>query len=240
MSDNDLADPLFRERREAMRAELAARDRAFLSENPGRYDFFNLVYGRAGGDAAAVPWADLAPKPQIAAWIEAHPGTGMRALDVGCGLGDHAEALAGAGYQTDAFDLAEDAIEWAKRRFPETQVRYRAMNLFEAPVGWRGAFDVVNECYTIQSLPPPLHDKTARAIASFVRPGGALLVYARVRDADGPWDGPPYPLTPNEQNLFARLGFVVEHDEAFALVRPDKTIEHRFTVWRRKFHSRQE
>ena len=53
-------------------------------------------------------------------------------LDVGCGLGDNAECFAAAGAKVTAFDFVAQAIEWAKRRFPQTQGR-----LSQSPISSR-------------------------------------------------------------------------------------------------------
>src|SRR5690606_21942980 len=133
-----------------------------------RAAFFDMVYEMAGGDASSVPWADLAPKPELVEWLAANPGGRRRAIDVACGLGDNAEAISAAGYATTAFDGAGKAIDWARRRFPETSVDYRVADLLAPPDAWRRGFDLVHECYTVQSVPPERHEAFARAVAELV------------------------------------------------------------------------
>jgi hypothetical protein len=56
-------------------------------------------------------------------------------------------------------------------------------------------------------MPPAFHAQATTAIASTVAPGGTLLVIATGRDeADGPVDGPPWPLTRAEVEAFATDG----------------------------------
>ena len=138
-----------------------------------RESWFRAVYRGAGGDPAAVPWADLAPKQVLVDWLAENPGAGKTAIDIACGLGDNAEALAAAGYDTSAFDLAPEAIEWAKKRFPETSVDYRAADLFDLPAEWQGKFDLVHECYTVQALKDPLRSGAIAALAGLVAPDRA-------------------------------------------------------------------
>lgn len=194
MTDEDFAD-----RRARARARLDAIDPhkrpGGAQADPFRREWFESVYELAGDDPAGVPWAGLAPHPLLAQWLAGRSLAGLRALDVGCGLGDNAEALAAAGATVTAFDLSPRAIAWAQRRFPHGAVDWRAADLFRAPAEWRGAFDLVHELYTLQALPETLLPDAARALASFVAPGGALLVISRARDEGQAIDGPPWPLT---------------------------------------------
>ncbi len=224
----------FEARRIAARKEVNALDQIALAGEPKREDFFNAVYQRAEGDGAAVPWADLAPKPQLVEWLAANPvaRAGLRAADVACGLGDHAEAMAAAGYHTTGFDIATAALDWVQKRFPNSAVDYRYCDLFSIPDEWVGGFDLVFECYTIQAVPVELHADISKAIASLVAPGGTLLVIARTRKEDQEASGPPWHLAPSEYNIFEDLGFRLESESIYQVERPDKTISHVFAEWR--------
>lgn len=225
----------FEARRIAARKEVNALDNAAPDSEPKREGFFNMVYDRAGGDGAQVPWADLAPKPQLSEWLTKNPAgnTSLRAADVACGLGDHAEAMAAAGYDTVGFDIADTAIDWAIKRFPNTKVNYTRGDLFELPKDWIGGFDLVFECYTIQAVPEALHEDISKAIASLVAPGGTLLMIARTRAEGEPADGPPWHLSPKEVNIFKGLGFELESESIYEVTRSDKTIPHVFNVWKK-------
>ena len=132
--------PDFAARREAARAKLDAidphRQEGGAEADPLRRDWFEAVYRLADGDAACVPWGDLAPHPLLADWLAGQGSlAGLRALDVGCGLGDNAEALAAAGAKVHGLRFRGTAIGWAKRRFPQSAVDYRAEDLFALPDG---------------------------------------------------------------------------------------------------------
>ena len=167
--------------------------------------WFEQLYA-AAQDENDIPWADRRPNPGLLEWIEEHGVPQGRALVVGSGLGDDAEALAARGLDVTAFDIAPTAIAWSRRRFPASPVDYRDANLFDLPVEWEGAFDFVFEAFTLQALPPELRPAAASAIAGALAPGGTALVIARGRDEDEPLGELPWPLTRAELlRLFAGL-----------------------------------
>jgi 2-polyprenyl-3-methyl-5-hydroxy-6-metoxy-1,4-benzoquinol methylase len=141
--------------------------------------FFEGIYTLAEGNADAVPWASLAAHPALVQWLDEESTVlpGQRALVVGCGLGDDAEELARRGYAVTAFDLSPTAIDWCGQRFPNSAVDYEVADLFGLPAEWAGAFDLVVEIKTLQSLPPSSRDAAAAALAALVRPGGRLFVH---------------------------------------------------------------
>jgi SAM-dependent methyltransferase len=169
--------------------------------------FFEAFYAEAGEDFERIPWARLAPRPQLVEWLDRHPpAPGTRALVVACGLGDDAEELARRGCAVDAFDISPTAIAAARRRFPDSAVAYRVADLFDLPEDWRGAFGVVVEVMTVQSLPEDLHAGAIDVITGCVAAGGTLLVRALTRAEDQPWDQRPWPLKPSELARFEAGG----------------------------------
>lgn len=214
-SPDSPGDPDFERRRLAARARLDAIDDAGKSD-PYRRAWFEAVYETAGSDAAQIPWADLGPHPLLAAWLAtaSTPASGARALDIGCGLGDNAAAIEAKGWRTTAFDLSPRAIRWAQSRFPE--VDFLAADLFRPPADWKGAFDLVHECYTLQALPDAPRAEAIAQIASFVGAGGRLVLIARARNMSGPAAGPPWPLTRDEVMSFTAHGLAAEAVEELA------------------------
>ena len=175
---------------------------------PDRSDpWFEALYAGAGEDFEQIPWANLAPRPALVEWLDRNPpARATKALVIACGLGDDAEELARRGCDVDAFDLSSTAIETARRRFPDSTVRYRVADLFELPAEWRRRFEIVVEVQTIMSIPPEHHAEAIAAVAGTVAPGGRLLVRTAVRGEDEPAAGRPWALAPSELRHFEALG----------------------------------
>ena len=169
--------------------------------------WFEALYGSAAGDPSSIPWADLRPNPNLVQWLDRYPtAPDLRALVVGCGLGDDAEELARRGMEVTAFDVAPTAVQWCRRRFPDTRVSYVTADLLDPPAEWRGAYDFVLESYTLQALPPQVRPRAAEHLARFVGPGGTLLVICRGRDEQDPPGDLPWPLTRAEVESVGRNG----------------------------------
>jgi SAM-dependent methyltransferase len=160
--------------------------------------WFEKLYAGAAGNADAIPWADRRSNPNLRQWLDREKPSPGRALVVGCGLGDDAEALSQRGFTVTAFDIAPSAIDWARKRFPESKVDYRVGDATAPADEWRGAFDLVFESYTLQAVPEDVRKRAIRAIPTTIAPGGRLLVVCRARDEGDAFSPPPWPLLASE------------------------------------------
>jgi SAM-dependent methyltransferase len=188
-------------------------------------NYFSTLYQQAQGDASAIPWADQHVNTHFKDWAERQQlqGNNRRALVVGCGLGDDAEALASLGFQVTAFDIAPEAIEWSKRRFPETQVHYEAANLFALPQAWQQTFDFILEIYTIQTLPYELRSRAMECISLCLAPGGDLLVICRGTESEERDGKIPSPLSRQSLSVFQSCGLQeVTFDDFYDQEEPPK------------------
>lgn len=223
----------FLARREASQERINRLDHGKIQSQLERREFFETVYETAKRDAALVPWADLHAKNKLSDWLANNPGNGSKAIDVACGLGDNAEAMASAGYETTAFDFSPRAIGWAQERFPDSPVKYQVADLFDLPNNWSNAFDLVHECFTLQSIPPETLAKSIPAVANLVSPGGTLLVYTRTRPDGESVEGPPWPLEEKHITEFEQHGMSLVIRDDFIVEKPGRTIPHVFCEWRK-------
>jgi 2-polyprenyl-6-hydroxyphenyl methylase/3-demethylubiquinone-9 3-methyltransferase len=104
------------------------------------------------------------------------PLAGARVLDVGCGGGLLAEALAVLGASVTGIDLAPRMIEVARLHAAESALRidYRVVSAEELAAATPGAFDVVTCMEMLEHVPEPA--AMVATLASLTRPGGTLFV----------------------------------------------------------------
>jgi SAM-dependent methyltransferase len=179
--------------------------------------WFEQLYASARRDANIIPWADLAPNPNLVGWLDEHRigGSGKKAIKVGCGLGDDAEELANRDFEVTAFDVSATAINWCRERFPESKVDYLVEDLFGMPVSWKKAFDFVLESYTLQVFPLELRIKAMEEITRLLAPGGTLLVICRGRGETDEEGKMPWPITRKELDVFERCALKLESFEDY-------------------------
>ena len=101
---------------------------------------------------------------------------GAKVLDVGCGGGLLSEALARAGADVTAIDLAADLIKVAKLHGLESGVKvdYRVQPVETLAAEQPGAFDAVTCMEMLEHVPDP--GAILSACASLLKPGGRLFV----------------------------------------------------------------
>ena len=170
--------------------------------------WFEPLYKGAQGDHEKVFWADLKPNPYLISWIkedERNPDT-KKAIVIGCGVGDDAEALSEHGYAVTAFDISPAAIDLCSRRYPDSKVNYLVADLFNYPHRWKENFDLVFECNTIQVLPGNYRSEARNAMISLLTASGYLLVSCRSRNKGELEDAIPLPLDRDEIDCFLQTG----------------------------------
>jgi SAM-dependent methyltransferase len=174
--------------------------------------FFDGLYDAAAAGGDRVPWdRDGAPQPLLAGWATDRriAGDGRRAVVVGCGLGGDAEFLARLGFATVGFDFSPPAIEAARRLHPGSPVEYAVADLLAPPPAWLGAYDLVVESLTVQSLPRSMRPRVVAAVRALVAPGGTVLVISSQQDVRDETPRGPWPLSRADLDFFAGDGFAL-------------------------------
>jgi SAM-dependent methyltransferase len=195
--------------------------------------WFEEFYARAEGDIQKIYWADLEPNPMLLDWLEGRKSTaGLKAITIGCGLGDDAEALSRHGYRVTAFDISPSAIEMCRQRYPGSTVDYRVADLFTLPAEWIHGFDLVYECNTIQIMKGPSRAQAVTAISDLVAPGAVVLVSCRSRNPGEELDAFPVPLDKEEIDGFQRAGLLETHFLAYDDDQ-DPPVPHFFAIYAR-------
>jgi 2-polyprenyl-6-hydroxyphenyl methylase/3-demethylubiquinone-9 3-methyltransferase len=124
------------------------------------------------------PESEFAPLHQInplrLEWIQGLvPLTGQRALDVGCGGGILADAMARKGASVLGIDLSTKALKVAQLHALEAEtpnVAYREVAAEALAAEAPGTFDVVTCMEMLEHVPDPA--SVVRACATLVKPGG--------------------------------------------------------------------
>ncbi len=123
--------------------------------------------------------------PLRLAWIDAiAPLAGKQVLDVGCGGGILADAMARKGAQVLGIDLATKSLKVAQLHALEAQtprVSYREVSAEALAQEQPASFDTVTCMEMLEHVPNP--DAIVRACAELVRPGGWVFFSTINRNA---------------------------------------------------------
>jgi len=109
-------------------------------------------------------------------WIDAHASLkGKTVLDVGCGGGILAEAMAARGARVTGIDLAEKALKVAELHLLESgfSISYEKITVEDLAARRAGEFDVVTCMELLEHVPEP--GAMVAACARLVRPGGQVF-----------------------------------------------------------------
>src|SRR4030095_16771587 len=97
-----------------------------------------------------------------------------RVLDVGCGAGFLANALAGSDFEVAGGDLSEESLEVARRRDGTGRVNYRRADALSLPFD-EGEFDAVCAMDFLEHVPNP--GEVIREAGRVLRKGGLFFFH---------------------------------------------------------------
>lgn len=127
---------------------------------PGAPPWFNRFIGRFQARAVERALADI-------------PLRGVRALDVGCGMGRWTRWLHARGAQVTGIDPTQEMLEAARRLSPDLDYRRMSATAIALP---DAGFDLVTAVTVVQHLRSEEQRRALAEIARVLRPGGHALL----------------------------------------------------------------
>lgn len=169
---------------------------------------FEWMYARR-----RTPWDSGVVPPEVEAFIAAHPPG--RALDIGCGTGTSAIALAKHGWTVIALDFAALAVRRARQKARAAGVRvdFRVADITQVET-LPGPFDLVLDIGCFHGLAPEAKQRYAQQAPNWLSEGGRFLLYVIFKDP-----GAPFGVSEAELALFQPRLRVVHRSDGIDHVR---------------------
>lgn len=110
-------------------------------------------------------------------WLPA----GSSVMDIGCGRGQISAWLAERGFKVTGGDLADAAVDLARKYFPdfEGRLKFRQLDIIRAKPE-HGRFDVAVDRGCFHGIPENLKVTYVKNVGSWVRPQGRFLLLTRI------------------------------------------------------------
>lgn len=129
------------------------------------------------------PWDTGATPPELEQILSATPRG--RALDIGCGTGTNAVAMARCGWLVTAVDFSARAVRQARRKARDAGIAIDVRRLDVAALHkLPGGYDLALDIGCFHSLRPEQQALYASDLARLVRPGGLFLLYGFEKRGD--------------------------------------------------------
>lgn len=129
-------------------------------------------YKRANGDASKLPWYQKQPNDYVREFL---PVKG-KALDVGCGSGEHSVWLAGQGFDVTGIDMFDEAISMASELAAEHRVIIELLATDLFTFNREQAFDLVYDSGCLHSLVGGNRESYKQKVLQWLVPGGAFVL----------------------------------------------------------------
>ena len=114
---------------------------------------------------------------------------GVRAIDIGCGIGDYSRMLADRGFEVCGIDLSPVAIERARSGVDRemTSPEFVNADLLDLPAEVSEPFDLLVDIGTLDDFPRSRRPEAVDVITSLARSGSVLYLWCFCgRDRDLP------------------------------------------------------
>ena len=122
-----------------------------------------------------VPFFAAKPDESLVTYLERGLIARGRALDLGCGPGRNALHLAALGFEVDAVDLSDAAVDWAEERARAAgaHIRFHRGDAFALAAGeLAGPYDLIHDSGCFHHLPPHRRISYLALLDRALAPGG--------------------------------------------------------------------
>ena len=130
------------------------------------------------------PWDSGVTPPEVIAFLDRTPPG--KALELGCGTGTNAVAMAQRGWQVTAVDFSARAIQHARRKARQARARIHFLRRDASRLDdMTGPFDFALDIGCFHSLKPAARSRYVSALTRLLRPQGVYMLYAFLHPVEG-------------------------------------------------------
>lgn len=135
--------------------------------------------------SGSVPWDQPDPPPEVLTFVPTLPVG--RALDLGCGLGRASLYMAGLGWQVDAIDFIEQAIDEATARAEQAgladRIHFHLSQVSQLDF-LTGPYDFALDVGCAHGFSPEELDAYHQELLRLLKPGAYYLLFAHLNEAE--------------------------------------------------------
>ena len=163
------------------------------------------------------------PRPRLVEHFMDGLPEGAAVIDLGCGAGVPTTARLAERFAVTGVDISAEQLRRARRLVPAARFVQADMTAFELG---EGTVDGITACYSLTHLPADHQPAMLRRIASWLRPGGAVLASLGTGGGDwsGEWLGVPMffsSIDPDAaRDVLTEAGLAIEVDETVTIREP--------------------